>query len=298
MNDPTPYGAADAVLPMPPQIIQPQIIHMNREVADFAEAVDRVFVRDEIETFWRCEDAFRRLLDSGFAAEMFRHELRAIVDDATYIGDWQRSQLMVQRGSGFALSLALFETPRRYIHTTPYYGMYAPLGAQGLHYDRYRLPANYRNDVFDPSLRLEPAGSGVTRPGAILQLLSAEYAYDFRVEQPTLVAKFTSAPFHTLEWLFSKDSLRPWQANDSELSSTQLRVAAYILGKLAHQSSLEPLLAMTRHPHHAVRWAAIQAVGRLSRTEALTQLQRAQADPHPHLRRAAAKTLKQLEGKN
>jgi len=291
MNAPTPLDA-DPILLMPPQIIHP-----SREVADLAEAVEREFDRDEPETFWRCEDAFRTLLASGFAANVLRQELQTIANDPARIGDWQPNQLMVLRGRSYALSVALFESQRRYIHTTPFYAMYAPLGAQALHYDRYRLPANYRNEVFDPSLRLEPAGSGVTRAGEILQLWSREYAYDFHVEQPVLVAKLTTAPFHTLEWLFSKDSLRAWQANDSELPSTQLRVAAYILGRLAHQSSLEPLLTMTTHPHHAVRWAAIQAIGRLSRTEALAQLERAQNDPHPHIRRAAAKTLRQLESR-
>lgn len=288
MNDAAPFSPSFPALAM---------AHSNYKVSEFIEQVDASFVRSDLESFWSCEPAFRRLLASSFAADMLKQELQDIAGDPVHVGDWQPGQLMVHRGSGFALSLSLFETSRRYVHTTPYYAMYAPVGQVALHYDIYRLPENYLNAVFDPAQRLERAGSGVTAPGEVLQLQSRQYAYDFRIDQPLLVAKFTTAPFHTLEWLFSKETLRAWQANDSELTATQLRVAAYLLGRLAHQSSLEPLLLLTTHANHAVRWAAIQGLGRLSRTEAMAKLELAQNDPHPHVRRAAAKTLRQLKEK-
>ena len=70
-----------------------------------------------------------------------------------------------------------------------------------------------------------------------------------------------------------------------------------VFGKFAHQSSLEPLKLLTGHPHHAVRWAAIQNLGRLSRAEALAALEAASHDPHPHIQRAARKTLGQVAPK-
>jgi len=45
----------------------------------------------------------------------------------------------------------------------------------------------------------------------------------------------------------------------------------------------------------SVRWAAIQNLGRLSRSEALIKIREAVNDPHPHVRRAAQKTLDQLD---
>ncbi|MGH6629313.1 MAG: HEAT repeat domain-containing protein, partial [Burkholderiales bacterium] len=124
-----------------------------------------------------------------------------------------------------------------------------------------------------------------------------QYAYDFQVPQPIPVLRFASASLRPMEWLFSKNTLQAWQANDADLSSTQLRVAAYVLGKLAHHSSVGPLRQLASHPHHAVRWAAIQNLGRLSRSEALLKIREAVNDPHPHVRRAAQKTLDQLERK-
>ena len=259
----------------------------------FISQVDRLFRRDALESFWDLEEEFRRLVASGFVGGLLEHEIEKLVANPSYMGDWRPNQLVLHRGRGFALSIWLFDQARQYIHTTPFLGMYAPVGAASLHCDIYRLPASYRNDVYDPALKLEPAGSAITRPGEILLLQSDRYAYDFRVERMVPVVKFTTSAFQNLEWLFDKERLQPLQANDSELNWTQLRVAAYILGKLAHPSSLEPLQLLTAHPHHSVRWAAIQSLGRLDQAAARAKLEGALSDPHPHVRRAAGNTLQQ-----
>lgn len=264
-------------------------------LARFTGQVDLNIGNDPPDSFWSLEEEFRRLLHSGFLAGFINRELRRLMDTPSHMGDWRPNQAMIHRGRGYALALWQFEQPRRYIHSTPFYGMYAPVGTESLYYDIYKLPRDYRNDVFDPAIRLEPAGSGITAPGGILLLQSDQYVYDFRIAKPLTVLKFTTAAFHTMEWLFNRDSLHAWQANDSELISTQLRVAAYVLGRLAHQTSLEPLELLATHPHHAARWAAIQNLGRLNRTAAQEKLRKALDDPHPHVRNAAAKTLRQLK---
>ena len=274
---------------------RPEAGSPDRQITAFVERVDRDFRRESLESFWDLEDEFRQFVHSGFLQDLFNRQLAALVADPTYMADWRPNQLMIHRGRAFALSLWLFQTPRRYIHTTSFYGMYSPVGKESLHYDIYKLPQGYRNAVFDPTLQLEPAGSGITSPGGILLLQSDRYVYDFKVERPVPVLKFTTASFQTLEWLFNKDNLHAWQANDSELAWTQMRVTAYVLGRLAHQSSLESLELLASHSHHAVRWAAIQNLGRVSRKAALIHLEKALDDPHPHVRRAAGKTLQQLK---
>jgi hypothetical protein len=267
------------------------------ELKRFLDEVERRFRLESAESFWTLEEAFRQLVLDGALATVFNRELRRLLDDPAYTGNWRANQMMLNRGRGHALSIWLFDRPRRYIHSIPYYGMLAPLGAESLHYDVYRLPANYRNAQFDPDLRLEPAGSGFTAPGGVLLLQSDQYVYDFKVQRPLTVAKFTTSAHHTLEWLFEREPLRAFQANDSELVSTQLRMAAYILGRLADDSSLEALESLGDHRNHSVRWAAVQTIGRLDRGAALERLRRALDDPHPHLRRAAAGSLRRLQTK-
>ena len=266
-------------------------------LARFVEQADRGFRRDALESFWDLEEEFRRFVASGCLGELLNRELRKLTANPSYMGDWRPNQLVLHRGRGFALSIGLFDQGRQYIHTTPFFGLYAPVGTDRLDYDLYRLPADYRNDVFDAALRLEPAGSGTCGPGEILRLQADRYAYDFKIERPVTVVKFTTAAFQNLEWLFDKDQLQARQANDSELNWTQLRVAAYILGRLAQPTSLEPLELLSTHPHHAVRWAAIQNLGRLSRGAALDKLESALDDVHPHVRHAAARTLSQVRQK-
>ncbi|MDB5978680.1 MAG: repeat protein [Nevskia sp.] len=274
--------------------LQAEAACADAQLSRFVEQVDRGFRRDALESFWDLEAEFRRFIDSGCLGELLNRELEKLTANPSYMGDWRPKQLVLHRGRGFALSIGLFDQAREYIHTTPFFGMYVPIGTESLRYDLYRLPADYRNDVFDAALRLESAGSGTCEPGEVLRLQADRYTYDFKIERPVAVVKFTTAAFQNLEWLFDKDQLQARQANDSELNWTQLRVAAYILGRLAQQTSLEPLELLSTHPHHAVRWAAIQNLGRLSRGAALDKLESALDDVHPHVRQAAARTLNQV----
>lgn len=260
-------------------------------LVQFVSAVQPLIQRQAPERFWEAEPAFARLLAAGYLQEALNKELRQLVADPCHFSDWRPSEWILHRGRGFALAVSLFDLPRRYIHALPFYAMYSPIGSVPLSYNRYRLPRQYNNPVFDPSLSLEAAGQGTVLQGERLSLHTRDYAYDFGLPEPTLVLKLSTAPIQPLEWLFRKDNLQAWQANDADLSSTQLRVAADIVGKFAHQSSLAPLKLLTGHGHHAVRWTAIQNLGRLNRSEALSALQKACDDPHPHIQRAARKTL-------
>ncbi|MDB5977324.1 MAG: repeat protein [Nevskia sp.] len=259
---------------------------------EFLSQVDTRFKMNDLGSFWGMEDAFRALVESGFATRFINHELAQMVAQPSYLGNWRPSQIVIHRGSGFALSIWFLEHSRKYIHTTSFLGMYSPVGKASLYYDVYRLPANYKNSVFDPAVQLIPDGVGITGQGGILLLQSEDHVYNFHAERPLPVLSFVTASFQTMEWLFNKDNLYAWNANDAERSCTQLRVASYVLGRLSYPSSLEALETLVDHGHHSVRWAAMENMGRISRRAALECITRATTDPHPHVRRAAAATLR------
>ncbi len=263
--------------------------------ADFLRDVQARFILSQPESFWACEEYLRRFLDNDGATQCLNHELRKLVADEHYLGDWLPNDVVLCRGSGWSLSVALLDGSKRYIHALPFQAMYAPLDEARLTGDRYLLPPEYRNEVFDPTVRLEPAGTVSAGRHEIIALHSDQYAYDFQVQKPQAVVCLATTVLRPLEWLFSKGTLQAWQANDADLGFTQLRVAANVLGRIAHQSSIGPLRQLATHPHHAVRWAAIQNLGRLNRSEALVKIREAVNDPHPHVRRAAQKTLDALE---
>jgi hypothetical protein len=262
--------------------------------AHFIEDVRATYKADDPQTFWACEAALTRLLNGGVVASWLNEHLRALVQDPLYVGDWGPKEVVLHREGTWNLSVAMFDTPRRYIHSLPFYAFYVALSGANLTGDKYTLPDEFKNDVFDPGLRVRPAGVFSVPTGALMRLETDRFAYDFHFQKPLAVLRFATKPQRPLEWLFSKSSLQAWQANDADIAFTQLRVAAYVLGKLAHQSSIRSLTLLSAHPHHAVRWAAIQNLGRLSRTEALIKIREAVNDPHPHVRRAAQKTLDQI----
>jgi hypothetical protein len=265
----------------------------EEHLAKFVEQVQQRFHPEHLESFWTLEEDFRQLAAGGFATAWLNAELERVRSDPAYMGDWRPNRLMVQGGRGWHLSIRLIEASSTHIHSNPSLAMYTPVGAESLRYNIYRLPEEYDNTVFDPTLQLEPAGLGITAPGGVL-LQSERFVYDFHTARPVTVLSLATAPFQTLEWLFSRNNLHALQANDSELASTRLRVVAYVLGRMARPSSVESLRELASHPHHAVRWAAIQNLGRVSRSAVIPVLEQAVNDPHPHVRRAAVKTLRQL----
>jgi hypothetical protein len=262
---------------------------------DLVRDVASRFTPSRPASFWDCGESLLLFLAHGGVERSLNEQLRRTVDDEHYAGDWFPNDVVLCRGEGWVLSVILLDVPRRYIHALPFNAMYVPLDESRLVGDRYLLPANYRNEVFDPAARLKPDGTVTARRGEILPLYTDTYAYDFHVTRPHAVLRLATMPLRPLEWLFSKATLQAWQANDADLGFTQLRVAANVLGKIAHQSSIGPLRQLATHPHHAVRWAAIQNLGRLNRSEALAKIRLAVNDPHPHVRRAAQKTLDALE---
>lgn len=264
--------------------------------ADFVQEVQSQYSTIEARTFWACEPLLQRFLAEGVAERWLNDQLARLANSGSDAIAWQAKEAQVHRGEGWVLSLAVLDTPRRFIHVAPYLAFYAPLKGE-LTGDRYRLPVGFKNDVFDPNVRLEPPERLTVTSRNILRLDSTQFAYDFNITRPVPIVRFTSRYIQPMEWLFSKTTLQAWQANDADLHYTQLRVATQVLGKIAHQSSLEPLLKLSNHSHHAVRWAAIQNLGRINRTVALARVREAATDPHPHVKRAAEKTLQQLNSR-
>lgn len=267
----------------------------NPLMAAFAEQVRRRYSPSRPESFWACEPLFRHLADPTFAQRAVNDALRAISIDPDHVGDWSGQQITLMRDPAWTLSLVQIERPHRYIHSSISDLLVAPVGGLPVSVDLYDLPAGFHNAVFDPSLKLDHAGSSTLDDSTVLSVRAERQVIDFRIERPLLLLKLTAAPVHTLEWLFSRDTLHPWQANDADGSMTQLRTGLHVLARFAHQSSLVPIRSLTAHANPNIRWAAIQSLGRLSRADAQSCLRKALDDPHPQLRRAARQALDEAD---
>lgn len=266
----------------------------SAQLAAVVAQIESKFRSERPESIHDCGECLRQFVASDLAIRGFNLELRRLLDDSNYLGDWRSDFIVFHRGTGYTLGACVAEDRRqRYIHSLPCHALHAPLGPGELICDIYGLPQQYRNELFDPCIRLEPRGSVTIRTGQVIETRSGEIL-DWVIRDPRLIVVLAAAPHETLQWLFSCDTLHAWRATDSDPSYTRMRVMAYVLGRMAQLSSVEALSVLTRHPSHAVRWAALQALARISRTAAISELRSALNDSHPHNRRAAESTLRRL----
>lgn len=257
----------------------------------------RVKIASHAEVFFQLQEPLEALVSSGYPARAIAEDLQKTLQEPTRLGKWKPNELVLHADRRVELSVWSFSRPRQYIHTVASHTMLAPCTATPLAYRRFRLPAKYDNRVFDRNLKLDYVDEGVTRQGEVLCLAAGGLLYDFLVQQPTPLLKLTYGPIETMEWLFHRDTGAAWKISDSDAAATQARVGAYVLGQMSHPSSAEALKELSFHRSHAVRWAAIQALSRISVSEALERLRAALDDSHPHIRRAAERTLGAMQQK-
>jgi len=170
------------------------------QMSRFIAEVERRYRRDDMDSFWELEDEFRQLCramrfcsSSGRTGSDGRNSgpHRAMAAESTDHSPWTRVRTVGLDGrTGASLhSFNLF----------PGHVCADRCGLPGLR-DLQAAP-DYRNSMFDPAVKLEPAGTGLTAPGGILLLQSKQYAYDFQVARPQPVLKFATASFEPMEWL-------------------------------------------------------------------------------------------------
>ncbi|MBA4284798.1 MAG: hypothetical protein C0434_04630 [Xanthomonadaceae bacterium] len=267
------------------------MIGQNTLVAAFAEEVGKRYLPARPASFWACEPLFRHLLDPQFAEAVINDALRAMVDDPRQTGNGGDNVMVLARTPHWHLALHLLVRSRRYIHSNASDALVAPVSGRTLEADLYELPAGFRNAVFDPGCKLVRIGARTVPPGDLLALRADGVIHDYRIESPLLLLVFETAPAAVLEWRFSRETLHAWQFVEADRQVSDLKAAAWLAGRLAHQTSLKPLKALSRHEDPGVRWAALQSIGRLSRSEVRKLLARALDDPHPLVRRAAKQAL-------
>lgn len=266
-------------------------------VAAFAEAVGKRCPPSsrDCSAFWDCEPLFRHLADQQFAEAVLNDGLRALAEDPAALRQWGggRRVLASGRDDSWLLSLRLIDQPRRYLHSVVRHALIAPVNGRALSGDRYTLPATFQNSVFDPSQKLILDGRFEIAAGEVLRVEADRAVFDPQIEAPVLVLMFETAPIAVLEWRFSRDTLHAWACIDGDPVATDLKLAAWLCGRLAHQTSLAPIKALARHADPGVRWAALQNLGRLSRAESRKLLTAALDDPHPVVRRSVRQLLDQ-----
>ncbi|WP_029922952.1 HEAT repeat domain-containing protein [Nevskia soli] len=248
-----------------------------------------------LDQFWSLKDEFGIFASSGFPALWVNGHLAEMLRKPADAGLWFWPQFDIQQINGLTIAVRVIGDQQPF-QSSSEAAMYVPIGPQSLHCDLYHLPP-HANDVFDPKLRLEPAGRVTARPGEIL-LAEPDMVYDFQAgagDSPVVAVVLTTPFALRLKWIFDRNTMKALWATDADVIDMQLRAASDVLGNLRDPSSLEVLEWLSTHRHHAVRWSAIQNVARIKASSARPLLKRALDDPHPLVQAAAAKTLQKLD---
>src|SRR5690349_20519547 len=98
-----------------------------QRLTDFAKSVKAQYAVGHPETFWSCQSALEQLISNGAIAHWFNEQLTALGQDPNRLGDWAAKEVVLQRSNGWSLSVAFFDTPRRFIHALPFFAFYVPL---------------------------------------------------------------------------------------------------------------------------------------------------------------------------
>lgn len=163
---------------------------------------------------------------------------------------------------------------------------------EGVHYDRYAMPAGKRLDVLDPDAQLVFKSQAMVCPGTPLAVRAEVDVIDFYApgEQRYLVKAMSPVKLD-FTWSFDRTSLKPWNISGAHLLDDQIMTALEALehlGGVEHAGTIEHYL--DARSHH-VRWKALQTLNAVAPERALLAFDRFLTDPHPHIRKAASEAL-------
>jgi len=158
---------------------------------------------------------------------------------------------------------------------------------------RFRLFDEYQFDVFDPDARLELVDEFELPPRERLTIDGNREVVQFDTETEETCALIAGSQWTTSQiWSFSSD-LVPLGASLTSLSSSILISMLEEISRTRFAGAADQVFGLLEHPDHNVRWAAVKSLGAIDSKLTMRSLERLVADPHPHVRRAAERTLVQ-----
>jgi HEAT repeats len=243
---------------------------------------------------WQCEDAFRVFLESAreIAVEELNRALTSIVREPGHQSrSWDLQQISLLESDKYILGCSLFIEPMDCLYSSSFQALVGVLGPGPLTCVRYRLPALHDRDVLNVAEELVYDRTCSIEPGRYVALRGEQDVLDFFSAAPTILVRLFSPANDVLHHCYDRLTRRPWMVQAGDPASTQLVCLINALAHFADPTSLGAFEAVSGHPHHFVRWAAIRAMAAISRERALSLVHEALKDDHPDVRSAAQRTL-------
>jgi len=122
---------------------------------------------------------------------------------------------------------------------------------------------------------------------------TSEYGSPVR-QSATVVISLTRLQATRLRWVYDAATLLPVRAEAADLRAARIDYAMTLLSALGHTAAAPVIATLLDHPDHFVRWSAVRRVMELDPALGEPLVHRALTDPHPHVQRAAQRSLERL----
>ena len=225
--------------------------------------------------------------DCDYLVETTNAELHEILRDPLELpASWQSGHIVAATRPLWQLRYGQMPPNDDFIRSNPAHMIISVIGPGPLTIDFYPASQNIDTDVFDPAVFLQKPEREIFQPGEQCIIDSTSELADVIVDpdNPTMVIWLVGEPRRSIQWLFSRHTLKSVQAiaSTAGVADTVSLIRALVV--LRSVAAVPTLCALTAHISHLVRAEALQALATLDPEGARASLQRAANDEHPHVR--------------
>jgi hypothetical protein len=268
----------------------------------FQNQLSSVALDRDVNLFWECAPYFLELLSSDFFPRFINHKLERILQEPEYLPSAPDFfQIFVLQTPYYNLHIKIISPtmePQKYVYSLTDHMMIGFLPPSSAVIELFHQPASIPNDHFDPARRLQKFGQLSIGPNDHIKFRSGQDLFRIiRNEGPLIALILRSSQVLRFCWEYDAETLQPVEIMAGDLMASRMQFAAEALGHLGNDESLAILRDLLEHEDHFLRWQAVQSAFGIDYSIAIELLQKCISDAHPHVRRAALKSLNSLPAK-
>ncbi|MFG6443513.1 HEAT repeat domain-containing protein [Roseateles sp. LKC17W] len=263
------------------------------EKAELSGCVDKFF-SNRGEDFGDVISALERYARHGHYLNTLESHIQEFIGNPLHeLPTVDASRVVLELGDKWSLLLANQGSPTQQLYSQPFRGFICPIN-HPLTISRYSYSDEWKPDVLGQDIRVQPCTQTTIQP------LSACY-FDGRKElvdvaitaESTAVLKLFEVPTAPMEWAFDRTSHTPTGVIAADPSATRRQYILKVLGEIGSATSISHIERACKDDLHYVRWAAVQALGKLSGEKALGVLEEmSHQDPQVAIRSAAKEAIR------
>ena len=267
---------------------------MSNDIQKFFRIIaelDHLLTPGTGEGFWSARPIFAEM-DRGFLNGWSLCRLKDLIEEKEFLVFRDRNAITINITKGYAISLALIETPPRSLYLFPQHYMARNVGRTTLTVRRYGPDRPVRNEVYDPDLRLELREVIELQPGESVERNGNTDVLDWESPEGTgHVLRLHSEGLGYYEWGFDRKTLAPTGVTMLDGFASQVATAMQMLTTLGLPVDSEFIDMGLASPDYHVRWETLKMINRLAPARTQEALDRLKSDPHPAIQRAIERTL-------